>query len=84
MAIKTLTLCDACGKQIDPVAGFVNLTTIRGGFTLEVGTQFGSASQAINTTRNFCGPGCLTAFVGKIADTIKPAAAPAAAPKNAA
>lgn len=79
MAIKTTTICDACGKTINPAAGSVNLNPLRGGVTLEVATQFGSASQLINSTKNFCGPACLNIFVGQIAEKIVPAPAPAAA-----
>jgi hypothetical protein len=71
---KTLTICDACEKPIDLKKGFVNLNPIRGGYTLAVGTTFGSTEKQITQELNLCGPDCLVTFVGKVADEIKPEA----------
>jgi hypothetical protein len=70
MATKTQTVCDQCGKPIDPKNN-ITFTPVRGGLNLDVTAAGVTTTELINTQVSLCNGNCVNAWLADI----KPATA---------
>jgi hypothetical protein len=64
-------ICDACGTAIDVAQGIISFVPLRGGLTLTVATDKGSASKDLTQQVDLCDETCLAEYVKQLRTTIK-------------